>query len=113
MNQPYTAWEVMLYAFLDSFPYMMLGVFAFRSHRRFGARLTAGLLALVEAAFVALLTFSLMTRSISMTIVDIVFGLNPNHAPRRSATSLSSHRSTTQTPASGVKANNGQKVVIK
>ena len=48
-----------------------------------------------------------------MTIVDIVFGLNPNHAPRRSATSLSSHRSTTQTPASGVKANNGQKVVIK
>ena len=75
MNQPYAAWEVMLYAFLDSFPYMMLGVFAFRSHRRFGARLTAGLLALVEAAFVALLTFSLMTRSISMTIVDIVLSV--------------------------------------
>ena len=48
-----------------------------------------------------------------MTIVDIVFGLNPSNAPRRSVTSNTSHRSTIQTPASGVKANNGQKVVIK
>lgn len=75
MNQPYAAWEVMLYAFLDSFPYMLLGLYAFRSRLRFSKRLTAALLALVEAAFVALLTISLMTRRIPMDLVDIAMSL--------------------------------------
>ena len=75
MNQPYAVWEVMLYAFLDSFPYMMLGLFAFRDCLRFKKRLTAMLLALVEVLFVALVTISLMTRRIPMDIVDIVLSL--------------------------------------
>ena len=75
MNQPYAVWEVMLYAFLDSFPYMMLGLFAFRDCLRFNKRLTAMLLALVEVLFVALVTISLMTRRIPMDIVDIVLSL--------------------------------------
>lgn len=75
MNQPYAVWEVMLYAFLDSFPYMMLGLFAFRDRLRFSKRLTAVLLALVEMLFVALVTLSLMTRRIPMDIVDIVLSL--------------------------------------
>ena len=48
-----------------------------------------------------------------MTIVDIVFGLNPSNAPRRNATSHTSHRSTIQTPASGVKTKNSEKVITQ
>ena len=71
MNQPYAVWEVAIYNFLDSFPYMILGLLAFRNHHRFSRRVTAGLLALMELAFIGFATYSLMTRAIPMTLLDI------------------------------------------
>ena len=75
MNQPYAVWEVVLYNFLDSFPYMMLGMLTFRNHRRFSLKASIILLALMEVAFETVATYSLVTRAIPMTLVDIILSL--------------------------------------
>ena len=75
MNQPFSVWEAVLYAFLNAFPYMVPVLYAFRSRWRFGRGMTFSLTALIALLMTGATTFRLLSASASSPLYDVAFAL--------------------------------------
>lgn len=72
MDTDFTVWEAMLYAFLNSFPYMLLVLFSFRKRFRFSTRITVLLLAAATVSQVTLNTFRFFSPQVQNPVFDII-----------------------------------------
>lgn len=72
MDTDFTVWEAMLYAFLNSFPYMLLVLFSFRKRFRFSVRVTVLLLAAATVSQVTLNTFRFFSPQVQNPVFDII-----------------------------------------
>ena len=74
-DAPFYVWETLLYAFLNSFPYMMLVLFSFRKRWRFGKPATFSLLALVTVLITLGTAWRLFLQTPGNPLFDVVFSL--------------------------------------
>ena len=72
MDTDFTVWEAMLYAFLNSFPYMLLVLFSFKKRFRFSTRITVLLLAAATVSQVTLNTFRFFSPQVQNPVFDII-----------------------------------------
>ena len=72
MDTDFTVWEAMLYAFLNSFPYMLLVLFSFRKRFRFSVGVTSLLLAAATVSQVTLNTFRFFSPQVQNPVFDII-----------------------------------------
>ena len=72
-DKPYALWEVLPYAFLNSFPYMALMLFSFRRKWRFSGGITFLLLALTTLLVTAGTTYRLFSQLQGNPFYDIAF----------------------------------------
>ncbi len=75
MNQPFSVWEAVLYAFLNAFPYTVPVLCAFRSRWRFGRGMTFSLVALISLVMTAATTFRMFSSNAASPLYDVVFSL--------------------------------------
>lgn len=74
-DAPFYVWETLLYAFLNSFPYMVLVLFSFRKRWRFGKPATFSLLALVTVLITTGTAWRLFSQTPGNPLFDIAFSL--------------------------------------
>ncbi len=75
MNQPFSVWEAVLYGFLNSFPYTIPVLCAFRSHWRFGRGWTFFLIAVITALMTGATTFRLFSSTGHSPLYEVGFAL--------------------------------------
>ena len=75
MNQPFTIWETVFYAFLNTFPYMLLVLLSFQGRWRFGTAGTVALTAFVTVFQVAATVLRLFSASVQNPLFDVAFSL--------------------------------------
>ncbi len=75
ITQQFSIWEAVFYAFLNSFPFTVLAVCAFRSRWRFGKFWTLALLTLVTLIQVMLISTQLCAPLISNSLYDALLPL--------------------------------------
>lgn len=72
MDTDFSVWEGMLYAFLNSFPYMILVLFSFRKRFRFSVGVTMLLLAAATVSQVTLNSFRFFSPQVQNPIFDVI-----------------------------------------
>ena len=72
MDTDFSVWEGMLYAFLNSFPYMILVLFSFRKRFRFSVGVTMLLLAAATVSQVMLNSFRFFSPQVQNPIFDVI-----------------------------------------
>lgn len=75
MDTDFSVWEGMLYAFLNSFPYMVLVLFSFRKRFRFSVGVTALLLAAATISQVTLNTFRFYSPQVQNPVFDLIISV--------------------------------------
>ena len=75
MNQPFTIWEIALYAILNAVPYMLLVLVAFRGRWRFGRTLTIVLFFFVLLFQIAATVLRFFSAAAQNPLFDVAFSL--------------------------------------
>ena len=75
IQNPFQIWEAVLYAFLNSFPYMVLVVYSFRAKWRFGRNITLFLLVLATFLLSFLTPYRLFSTAVQSPIWDIAISV--------------------------------------
>lgn len=75
VEMPYAFWETLLYAFLNSFPYMVLVLFAFRQRWRCSKRITYFLLAAVTIIMTAGNALRMFLDTPGNPLIDVTFSI--------------------------------------
>ena len=75
MNQPFSIWETVFYAFLNAFPYMLLVLLTFRGRWRFGTPGTSILTAFVTAFQIGATVLRLFSVNVQNPLFDVAFSL--------------------------------------
>ena len=73
--QNFTIWEVLLHAFLNSFPYFVLAIYAFRGHWRFSKKITILLLFVAEIAQLIILPLNVILFGSTSPVLDILLAV--------------------------------------
>ena len=73
--QNFTIWEVLLHAFLNSFPYFVLAIYAFRGHWRFSKKITSLLLFVAEIAQLIILPLNVILFGSTSPVLDILLAV--------------------------------------
>ena len=73
--QNFTIWEVLLHAFLNSFPYFVLAIYAFRGHWRFSKKITILLLLVAEIAQLIILPLNVILFGSTSPVLDILLAV--------------------------------------
>ena len=73
--QIFTIWEVLLHAFLNSFPYFVLAIYAFRGHWRFSKKITILLLFVAEIAQLIILPLNVILYGSTSPVLDILLAV--------------------------------------
>ncbi|MCR4839884.1 MAG: GHKL domain-containing protein [Eubacterium sp.] len=71
----FTVWETVLHAFLNSFPYMVLALYAFRGHWRFSKRITILFLAAAAILQMILVPLNLFSDNADNPLFDILLSV--------------------------------------
>lgn len=69
---PYQLWETILYSFVSSFPFMLLALYAFRDHWRFGKKATYVFVSIVLIFQMTLTQFDLFLPSADHELFNII-----------------------------------------
>ena len=73
--QNFAIWEVLLHAFLNSFPYFVLAIYAFRGHWRFSKKITILLLFVAEIAQLIILPLNVILFGSTSPVLDILLAV--------------------------------------
>lgn len=73
--QNFAIWEVLLHAFLNSFPYFVLAIYAFRGHWRFSKIITILLLFVAEIAQLIILPLNVILFGSTSPVLDILLAV--------------------------------------